>query len=252
MANRSDGVRGAGRLSRWPVRSASTVWTYSLRASISQPISADDEGERRRPPAASRRRRARGTAARSRARRGSAGTTGRACGRRAAGPSWTRAGRAVRRRLDVVVVDAQPLGQPVEQGQDQRDRPRGPGPRRRRRGPRNSRNVPIAAKIGANDGPGMWMPAGVRGGTRRTPRRAGGGRQQSPEGPDAGRSRPGPRCRPAGSAIEHAPVRDDELRQSARGCRSRVVRAWVGRIRRATRAASGGSRERERSGSLLR
>ena len=36
-ASSSDGVRGAGRLSRWPVASASSALTYSLRASASQP-----------------------------------------------------------------------------------------------------------------------------------------------------------------------------------------------------------------------
>ena len=40
--------------------------------------------------------------------------------------------------------------------------------------PRNSRNAPTAAKAGANDGPGMWMPAGVFGWIRCFPRRAGG------------------------------------------------------------------------------
>ena len=40
--------------------------------------------------------------------------------------------------------------------------------------PRKSRNDPTAAKTGANDGPGMWIPAGVFGGTGILPRRAGG------------------------------------------------------------------------------
>ena len=31
---------------------------------------------------------------------------------------------------------------------------------------RNSRKAPTAAKMGANDGPGMWMPSGVRGSMR--------------------------------------------------------------------------------------
>ncbi len=38
--------------------------------------------------------------------------------------------------------------------------------------PKKSRAAPIAAKIGANDGPGMWMPAGVLRATGILPRRA--------------------------------------------------------------------------------
>ena len=83
-------------------------------------------------------------------------------------------------RLDVVVVEAHRLAQPVEQGQDQgedaEDRTA-----RRRRGRGRAGAAPIAAKTGANDGPGMWMPAGVLGGTRLLPRRAGGARAQASE-----------------------------------------------------------------------
>src|SRR5688572_6820798 len=42
--------------------------------------------------------------------------------------------------------------------------------------PRNSRNAPIAAKTGDQDGPGMWTPAGGRGVTRCLPRRGFGAR----------------------------------------------------------------------------
>ena len=39
--------------------------------------------------------------------------------------------------------------------------------------PKTRKNPPTAASIGAKDGPGMWMPAGVTGGMRRIPRRVG-------------------------------------------------------------------------------
>ena len=39
--------------------------------------------------------------------------------------------------------------------------------------PNRSMNMPNAARKGAKDGPGMWMPAGATGGSRRTPRAMG-------------------------------------------------------------------------------
>jgi hypothetical protein len=39
--------------------------------------------------------------------------------------------------------------------------------------PNTTKNPPIAARTGAQDGPGMWMPSGVTGSIRRLPRRFG-------------------------------------------------------------------------------
>ena len=118
--------------SRWPVRSASTRLDVFL-ARIDQPADerhdqGDDAGQQQ--PAAEdeadeQRRR--------RARRGSAGTTARACGRRAAARRGRRPAAPATVARTVVVVDAQALGQPVEQRQDRARSRRGRGSARRRR-----------------------------------------------------------------------------------------------------------------------
>ena len=77
--------------------------------------------------------------------------------------------------------------------------------------PSMSRKTPTAAKIGANDGPGMWMPAGVLRLDALLPRRAGGAfasvrksrsRMTTTRIEDADREQ----------RDEHAPVGGDQLR----------------------------------------
>ena len=112
----------AGMFSRWPVRSASTVLRYSATASTSQPTSVDDQGDDAdgQQPAAERR--GRGTGARRPERaRGTAGTTARACGRRAAARRGRRPAGPARSRRRRGRRSRSASRQPVEQGQDQGD-----------------------------------------------------------------------------------------------------------------------------------
>ena len=204
------GVPGGGPLSRWPVVSASTTRRYSMTASVSQPISvairAMTPTARSQPPK---------TRPRNRANTPNAPRNGRHDGpgmwTPGGGPSWID-GRELRgRRADVVVVDPQALGQPVEQRQDERDDARGRGSGRRRRARGDAGRAPTAAKNGAKDGPGMWMPAGVLRRTRPLPRRAGGAsasirksRSSTTTTSDEDADRD--------ERDEHAPVGRDELR----------------------------------------
>ena len=112
--------RGAGPLSRWPVVSASTVRRYSWTASVSQPTrvamramtpTASSQPPKTRP-------------------RNSRNTPERTEERPPRRPGHVDAGRwplvdrrpaASAGRPDVLVVDAQALGQPVQQRQDERD-----------------------------------------------------------------------------------------------------------------------------------
>ena len=146
--SRSAGVRGAGRLSRWP-GPVGLDGLDVLLAGIDQPADEGrDEGDHARPPAASRRRRGRASASPSRRPRGTAGTTDPACGRRAAGRRGRRpaarsssAARGRGRRSG-----STPAASTAGSGRGRSARATGSG--RGNTMPRNSRNSPIEARIG--------------------------------------------------------------------------------------------------------
>ena len=153
-----------------------------------------------------------------RARRGTGATTGRACGRRAAGrrgrpPAGSARSARCRGRRSAAPRPASRAGS---------------GRARSRRGPASSPPKTSPSRtagtrrpprtIGANDGPGMWIPAGVAG---CDPLLAARGRAapctsrrktHEQDGHDDDRRR-----RPAGQRDERAPVGHDELRGRGRG-----------------------------------
>ena len=91
------------------------------------------------------------------------------------GPSCTTAGQLRLGPLDVALVEhdasrsqySRPIARPIAPSTSVSPP---------KTTPRNSRKAPTAAKIGANDGPGMWTPTGGRGWMRAFPRRAGAAR----------------------------------------------------------------------------
>ncbi len=202
----ADGVRGAGPFSRCPVRSASTVRTYSLRASTSQPTSVAIERRSRRRPAASRRRRGRPSTAMT--------PIAPMIGRNDGPGMWTpgggsptttgtrRDGRSSRHRGRRCAGPRPASRATSGSGRSRRAR----GSRRRRRGRASAGTRRPTAKTGENDGPGMWMPAGVRAGIRLAPRRDARRAPEAAERPDQDEDDRGSRCRP-GSARSACPSR---------------------------------------------
>ena len=159
-----DGDCGSGMFSRWPVVSASTVSRYSLTASTSQPTSvairAMTPASSSQPPKTSPSNSANIPNAPRNGRHDGPGmwTPG-------GGPSWMTTPAATGTVApDVVVVDAQ-TPRPASRAASGpgRSTPEDQDRARRRRGRGTAGTTPTAAKTGANDGPGMWIPAGVLG-----------------------------------------------------------------------------------------
>ena len=164
-------------LSRWPVVSASTVLRYSLTASMSQPTRVrieGDDADGQQPPTEHE---AEQQHRRPERRRGTGGTTDRACGRRAAdrcGPPPAAPGSCRRSpcRRSAAPRPASTAGS----GPGRWRRGRGSG--RRTRGPGTAGRPRSPRRPARSDGPGMWMPAGVCGSIRCLPRRGLGARRR--------------------------------------------------------------------------